>query len=48
MGLYPKPFLSRMEPSVLAYLNRMHQKMAVVEGPERQAESLKLKARTDG
>jgi NADH-quinone oxidoreductase subunit M len=31
MGLYPKPFLSRMEPSVLAYLNRMHQKMAAAE-----------------
>ena len=28
MGLYPKPFLSRMEPSVQAYLSRMHQKMA--------------------
>jgi NADH-quinone oxidoreductase subunit M len=38
MGLYPKPFLNRMEPSVLAYLNRMHQKMAVVERPEQQAE----------
>jgi NADH-quinone oxidoreductase subunit M len=41
MGLYPKPFLNRMEPSVLAYLNRMHEKMAVVERPERQAESQK-------
>jgi NADH-quinone oxidoreductase subunit M len=28
MGLYPKPFLSRMEPSVQAYLARMNQKMA--------------------
>jgi NADH-quinone oxidoreductase subunit M len=28
MGLYPKPFLSRMEPSVQAYLTRMSQKMA--------------------
>jgi NADH-quinone oxidoreductase subunit M len=42
MGLYPKPFLNRMEPSVLAYLNRMHQKMAAVDRPERGAESLKL------
>ena len=33
MGLYPKPFLSRMEPSVLAYLNRMHQKMAAAGEP---------------
>jgi NADH-quinone oxidoreductase subunit M len=33
MGLYPKPFLSRMEPSVQAYLARMHQKMTVAEAP---------------
>jgi NADH-quinone oxidoreductase subunit M len=31
MGLYPKPFLSRMEPSVQAYVIRMQQKMAVAE-----------------
>jgi hypothetical protein len=41
MGLYPKPFLNRMEPSVLAYLDRMHQKMAAVEVSERQAQSQK-------
>jgi NADH-quinone oxidoreductase subunit M len=28
MGLYPKPFLGRMEPTVQAYLSRMNQKMA--------------------
>ena len=28
MGMYPQPFLSRMEPSVQAYIGRMHQKMA--------------------
>jgi len=33
MGLYPRPFLSRMEPSVQAYLARMHQKMAVSAQP---------------
>ncbi len=31
MGLYPRPFLSRMEPSVVAYLGRMQQRMAVTE-----------------
>ncbi|HEX7407385.1 MAG TPA: NADH-quinone oxidoreductase subunit M [Candidatus Binatia bacterium] len=31
MGVYPNPFLSRMEPSVQAYLSRMHQKMAAAE-----------------
>jgi NADH-quinone oxidoreductase subunit M len=33
MGLYPKPFLGRMEPSVQAYLSRMQQKMAAAEPP---------------
>jgi NADH-quinone oxidoreductase subunit M len=32
MGLYPQPFLSRMEPSVQAYIGRMQQKMAAGEG----------------
>jgi NADH-quinone oxidoreductase subunit M len=32
MGTYPRPILSRMEPSVNAYLGRLHQKMAAVEG----------------
>jgi NADH-quinone oxidoreductase subunit M len=31
MGLYPQPFLSRMEPSVQAYIARMEQRMAAVE-----------------
>jgi len=31
MGLYPQPFLKRMEPSVQAYLSRMQQKMAAGE-----------------
>ena len=31
MGLYPQPFLSRMEPSVQAYVSRMQQKMAAGE-----------------
>jgi NADH-quinone oxidoreductase subunit M len=33
MGIYPKPFLSRMEPSVQAYVNRMQEKMAGGESP---------------
>jgi NADH-quinone oxidoreductase subunit M len=32
MGMYPRPILSRMEPSVNAYLSRLHQKMAAAEG----------------
>ena len=32
MGLYPQPFLSRMEPSVQAYLGRLQQKMAEAPG----------------
>ena len=31
MGMYPKPFLTRMEPSVQAYLSRMQQKMAAAD-----------------
>jgi NADH-quinone oxidoreductase subunit M len=31
MGVYPKPFLSRMEPSVQAYLSHLHEKMAAGE-----------------
>jgi len=38
MGLYPRPFLSRMEPSVQAYLMRLHQKMAVAEAEPSQVQ----------
>ncbi len=41
MGLYPKPFLSRMEPAVQAYLTRMQQKMAAGEP---QASSVQFSA----
>jgi NADH-quinone oxidoreductase subunit M len=37
MGLYPRPFLSRMEPSVQAYLNRMQAKMAAGENYQQSA-----------
>jgi len=37
MGLYPQPFLSRMEPSVQAYLNRMQTKMAAAENYQQSA-----------
>ncbi len=33
MGMYPRPILSRMEPSVNAYLGRLHQKMVANESP---------------
>src|SRR5262249_24240756 len=35
MGIYPKPFLNRMEPSVQAYLVRMQVKLAAGEPPAR-------------
>ncbi|HVN87866.1 MAG TPA: NADH-quinone oxidoreductase subunit M [Candidatus Binatia bacterium] len=38
MGVYPQPFLSRMEPAVTAYLARLEKKMAMSEG-ERYASS---------
>jgi NADH-quinone oxidoreductase subunit M len=43
MGLYPKPFLSRMEPSVQAYLSRMHTKMAAAESHQLSAVSFQLR-----
>jgi NADH-quinone oxidoreductase subunit M len=33
MGLYPKPFLERMEPSVQAYLSHVRTRMAAVPAP---------------
>jgi NADH-quinone oxidoreductase subunit M len=48
MGLYPKPFLGRMEPSVQAYLSRIHSKMATSAPIEQQAERLTPQTRTDG
>jgi hypothetical protein len=34
MGLYPGPFLSRMGPTVDAYLNRLRDKMALTATAE--------------
>jgi len=34
MGLYPQPFLSRMEPTVEAYLENLHAKVAIVRALE--------------
>jgi len=48
MGLYPKPFLSRMEPSVHAYLTRVHEKMAISAPIQEQAERPMPDTRTDG
>jgi NADH-quinone oxidoreductase subunit M len=33
MGMYPKPFLSRIEPSVQVYLSHLHEKMTAGEPP---------------
>ena len=38
IGVYPKPFLTRMEPAVQAYLSRMHQKMAAGEPAARSGQ----------
>ncbi|MFN8627138.1 MAG: NADH-quinone oxidoreductase subunit M [Candidatus Binatia bacterium] len=48
MGLYPKPFLDRMEPSVHAYLTRMHHKLAIGAAGGQQAERLPPDGRSDG
>jgi len=38
MGFYPKPFLTRMEPTVQAYLSRMQQKLAAGEPAARSTQ----------
>lgn len=48
MGLYPRPFLSRMEPSVQAYLGRMHQKMAAGEPAARSIQQSAISGQLEG
>ena len=40
MGVYPQPFLSRMEPAVTAYLARLEKKMAAAEVADRAGKQL--------
>jgi len=40
MGVYPQPFLSRMEPAVTAYLARLERKMAAAEVADRAGKQL--------
>ena len=37
MGIYPKPFLDRMEPSVQAFLDNKFAEQAVVKAPEEKS-----------
>jgi hypothetical protein len=41
MGLYPAPFLNRMEPAVNVYLANLHQKMAAAESVQLSARSVR-------
>jgi NADH-quinone oxidoreductase subunit M len=45
MGLYPKPFLTRMEPTVDAYLVRLHAKMQTSDVAEVRSDDARLSTR---